>query len=94
VRLTRTEFPIRFGRELPLLQVQPIHRSVYAEDVLGQFSFVGDLTAFTSADWAKYRATVVKPNVDPERKPGAYAVATRKRQTRDDGPSAPPDSEP
>jgi hypothetical protein len=93
VRLTRTDFPIRFGRELPLLQVQPIHRSMYSEDVLGQFSFVGDLAEFTSADWEKYRATVVKPNVDPERKPGAYAVATRKRQTRDDGPTAAPDSD-
>jgi len=40
LRLTRTEFPISFVRELPLVQVQPIHRSLYAEDVLGKFSFV------------------------------------------------------
>jgi hypothetical protein len=92
VRLTRTEFPISFGRELPLLQVQPIHRSLYSEDVLGKFSFVEDLADFTPEDWNRYRATVVKPNVDPDRKPGTYAVATRKRQGSTHGPPAASDS--
>ncbi len=81
VRLTRTEFPIGFGRELPLLQVQPIHRSLYAEDVLGSFAVVGDLADLTPADWEKYRATVVKPNVASDRKPGGYAISTRKRRS-------------
>jgi hypothetical protein len=81
LRLTRTEIPIRFGRELPLLQLQPIPRSLYSENVLGGSSFVGDLSDFTADDWDKYRTTVVKPNTDAGRKPGAYAVAARKRRT-------------
>jgi hypothetical protein len=92
IRLTRTEFPISFGRELPLLQVQPIHRSLYSEDVLGKFSFVDDLADLTPEEWDLYRATVVKPNLDPERKPGAYAVSTRKRRDHGHGPASAPDS--
>jgi hypothetical protein len=80
VRLTRTEFPISFAREMPLVQVQPIHRSLYSEDVLGKFGLVEDLADFAPEDWERYRATVVKPNTDPDRKPGAYAVTSRKRR--------------
>lgn len=82
LRLTRTEMPIKFTQETPLLQVQPIHRSVYSEDVLGTFGYVRNLTDLAPEDWAKYQATIVKPNVDPARKPGAYAVAARKRGNR------------
>jgi len=92
VRLTRTEFPINFRPELPLLQVQPIHRSMYSDDVLGKLSFVDELADLTPADWEKYRATVVKPNIDPHRKPGGYAISTRKRERRGDDPVAGPGS--
>ncbi len=80
VRLTRTEYPITFRRELPLLQVQPIHRSMYSEDVLGNSAFVEALTDFSPSDWERYRTTVVTPNLDRNRRPGAYAVSARKRE--------------
>lgn len=80
-RLTRTDFPISFAREFPLLQAQPIHRSLCSEDVLGKFSLVEELAHLTPDDWERYRATVVKPNLDPDRRPGAYAVSTRKRRS-------------
>jgi hypothetical protein len=92
VRLTRTEFPIRFGPEMPLVQVQPVPRSVYAEETLGKFGYVDDLAGLTPDDWERYRATVVKPNLDPHRRPGQYAVAARKRQSRGEG--APPEGDP
>jgi hypothetical protein len=79
VRLTRTHAPIEFDADFPFLQVQPVHRSLYGS-ALDQFEIVAGLDQIDSAGWDAYRETVVKPNVDPERRPGQYAVAARRRR--------------
>ncbi len=78
VRLTRTHAPIEFDPNLPLLQVQPVHQSTYGRS-LDHFDIVEGLEQLGEEDWNAYRRTVVKPNEDPHRQRGQYAVATRKR---------------
>lgn len=87
IRLTRTNAPVEFDAEFPFLQVQPVHRSTY-DEVLDDFDMVPDLTQFTPGDWQAFHQTVVKPNIDPLRQRGAYAVKTRKRRKKE----APADS--
>jgi hypothetical protein len=41
------------------------------------------LADLTEDDWADYEDTVVRPNVDPNRQRGAYAMRTRKRRKGD-----------
>lgn len=79
VRLTRTHHPIEFDANMPFLQVQPVHQSTYGH-ALDRFDVVEDLGQLTEADWEAYRKTVVKPNTDPHRQRGQYAVTTRRRQ--------------
>jgi hypothetical protein len=81
IRLTRTDTPIAFNADLPFLQVQPVHRTLYGE-VLDQFNVVGGLAELGPAEWNAYRTTVVAPNVDPERRHGQYAATTRRRRKR------------
>ncbi len=79
IRLTRTDVPIEFRTDLPLFQVQPVPRFVYADETLAAFETVPDLAQFGSGDWDAYRETIVGPNSTPERRPGRYAVTARKR---------------
>ena len=81
VRLTRTNTPIEFDSEFPFLQVQPVPRSLCAER-LDQFRVVSNVSALSSSDWEAYRKTVVLPSSDPNRRPGQYALASRKRRKR------------
>lgn len=80
IRLKRTDTPVVFRRDLPLFHIQPIPQYVYADDTLNAFEVVPDLASFDDADWARYRDTVVKPNIDPERRHGRYAVTARRRR--------------
>jgi len=80
LRLTRTDHPVEFDPDMPLLQVQPIPQAAYADAVLGTAELVPALTSFTDADWADFRATIVAPNQDPEHVQGAYAAAARRRR--------------
>ncbi len=82
VRLTRTNAPIEFDAEFPFLQVQPVHRSLY-DNTLDTFTVVPELGQFTPADWAAFQQTVVRPNVDPNRQRGEYAMNTRKRRKKE-----------
>jgi Family of unknown function (DUF6065) len=79
VRLTRTNVPVEFNEEYPFLQVQPVHRSTYG-NALDRFELVPELGRLTPADWEAFRATVVRPNVDPHRLRGQYAVTSRRRR--------------
>lgn len=79
VRLTRTSTPVEFNEEYPFLQVQPVHRSTYGS-ALDSFELVPDLDQLKPGDWEAFRTTVVKPNVDPHRQRGQYAVNTRRRR--------------
>ena len=81
-RLTRTHAPVEFDAEFPLLQVQPVHRSVCGE-ALDDFRVVSDLGQLSPDDWAAFQRTVVKPNIDPNRQRGQYAATTRRRRKRE-----------
>jgi hypothetical protein len=61
IRLTRTNAPIEFRVEHPLLQVQPVHRA-WCYDQLERYQIVADLKRLTTDDWAAFRKTVVQPN--------------------------------
>jgi hypothetical protein len=62
IRLTRTHSPVEFGTDLPLFQVQPIHRTLYSNDSLNDFVITKDLHALAETDWDAYHRTVVHPN--------------------------------
>jgi hypothetical protein len=79
LRLIKTDVPIHFSTETPLVQVQPLHRSAYAEDVSKKFAVIDDPRAFPAEAWERYEQTIVKPNVEP-RPAGAYAAAARRRR--------------
>ena len=72
IRLIKTDYPIEFQKSLPMMQVQPVHRSVYADDFLNRFQIA-------DPDWEAYREVVVGPNTDAHRRKGAYAIHSRKR---------------
>jgi uncharacterized protein DUF6065 len=80
LRLTRTDRPVRFQADYPLAQVQPLPRWLYQDATLQATRFIGELVALAPADWEDYCATVVRPNHDPNRQVGRYAIAARRRR--------------
>ena len=79
VRLTRTNVPIEFDAEFPLVQVQPVHRDVYG-DALNTYNTLSGLQEVDLESWESFRHTVVAPNIDPHRRRGQYAARTRRRR--------------
>jgi len=79
LRLVKTDAPIHFSTELPLIQVQPLHRSAYTEEVSNSFGFTADLAGLPAEAWSRYEQNIVKPNLDP-RPAGAYAASVRRRR--------------
>ena len=79
VRLVKTDLPIEFSTEIPLLQVQPLHRSTYAEEVSNRFHLIQGLSDFPAHAWSRYEETIVKPNLEP-RPAGVYAAQARRRK--------------
>lgn len=80
VRLIKTDVPIHFSTETPLVQVQPLQRATYAEEVSNAFGLVADIAAFPPEAWSRYEEAIVRPNLDPARPVGAYATAVRRRR--------------
>jgi hypothetical protein len=80
LRLVKTDIPIRFNTEVPLIQVQPLHRSTYTGEYAMSAATVGDAASFPPEVWSRYENTLVKPNLDPSRPVAAYATAVRKRR--------------
>lgn len=80
IRLVKTDVPIHFSTEIPLLQIQPLHRSTYSEEICNSFEVIGDPAEFAGSAWSKYEETIVRPNLDPERPVAAYATAVRRRR--------------
>lgn len=80
IRLIKTDVPIHFSTEVPLLQIQPLHRSTYSEEICNSFDVLGDPAQFPQDAWLKYEETIVKPNLDPDRQVAAYASAVRRRR--------------
>lgn len=88
-RLTRTDIPVEFRTDFPLIQVQPIPRSVLDEAGQNDYELVPDMSFLTPEDWDDYYDTVVRPNVQEKRPRGQYATAARKRRKSEDGGSPP-----
>ncbi|WP_148301830.1 DUF6065 family protein [Sneathiella glossodoripedis] len=80
LRLRKTDMPISFRRDMPLMQIQPLHRSTYSEKVLKDFEFAEDLNSFDDEDWTDYKATVLDPGSAQERPRGLYAKTSRKNR--------------
>jgi hypothetical protein len=80
IRLVKTDVPVHFDTETPLVQVQPLPRSVYTAEVSNAFDVVAEPTRFPPEAWSRYEASIVKPNLDPARPVGAYATSVRKRR--------------
>jgi hypothetical protein len=80
LRLTRTHTPVHFRADFPFAQIQPLPRTVYEGEILGNFSHVSSIDSWIEQDWEDYTETVIRPNNDPNRRPGLYAVAARKRR--------------
>ena len=80
LRLTRTHTKIQLRAGLPIAQLQPLPRHVYGDETLNAAEAAPALADLGEREWADYIATVVKPNDDPDRTPGRYAVAARKRR--------------
>jgi hypothetical protein len=80
IRLIKTDRPVHFSTEIPLVQVQPLRRSAYADEVLKNFSLIADPGAFSEEAWSRYEQTIVKPNLDPQRPVAAYAASVRRRR--------------
>lgn len=80
IRLTKTDTPIDFNSQFPLLQVLPIPRHSYEEGTLNNYELVPDLKQLTPEDWDDYYDTVVRPHVQEVRPRGQYASAARKRR--------------
>ncbi len=86
MRLTKTDTPIDFRPDYPLLQVQPIPRMAYDDDMLKNYELVPDLNQLTPEDWDDYYDTVVRPHVQDARPRGQYAAAARKRRAQEEKP--------
>jgi len=85
IRLTKTDVPIEFRPDYPLLQVQPIPRHAYEDATLNNYELVPELRQFSPEDWDDYYDTVVRPNVQEVRPRGQYAAAARKRRAAEGG---------
>ena len=84
MRLTKTDVPIDFRADFPLLQVQPLPRHAYDDATLNNYELVPDLRQLTPEDWDAYYDTVVRPHVQETRPRGQYAAAARKRRASED----------
>ena len=80
LRLTRTHAPVHFKSDFPFAQVQPLPRIAYADETMDAVTYIPQIEKLTSRDWNDYIQTVVRPNDDPERPHGQYAIAARRRR--------------
>src|SRR3984957_18236069 len=84
IRLIKTDVPIDFRQEHPMLQVQPIPRIAYQEATLNNYELVPELNQFSPDDWDDFYDTVVRPNAMTERPRGMYAAESRKRRAAEE----------
>jgi len=80
LRLTRTHMPIRLSSQVPLVQAQPLPRTLYGDATLDRVELLPDLQDLSPIDWQDYRRSIVEPNTRPGRPLGGYAVQGRRRR--------------
>ena len=85
MRLTKTNTPIEFRSDFPVLQVQAIPREALEERGQNDYEIVPDLDAMRPEDWDDFYDTVVRPNVAVKRPRGEYAAAARRRAKGEEG---------
>jgi hypothetical protein len=85
MRLTKTNTPIEFRADFPMLQVQPLPREVLDEQGQNNYELVPAIEQFSGEDWDDFYDTVVRPNVMDQRPRGQYAAAARKRRKGEGG---------
>lgn len=85
IRITRTDMPIEFRADFPLLQVQALPRIALDEAGQNDYEIVPDLAGLSGEDWDDYYQTVVRPNVAEKRPRGHYATEARKRRKAEGG---------
>jgi hypothetical protein len=83
LRLTRTHTPIEVRTDVPLFQVQPLHRSTYTDELLNDYEVAPGLSGMCEADWADYHNTVVVPSQSSSCPLGRDAVAVRRRRRQE-----------
>lgn len=80
LRLTKTDTPIAFSADYPLLQVQALPREALDEGGLNNYEIVPDIEGLRPEDWDDFYDTVVRPNVKVNRPRGEYAAIARRRR--------------
>lgn len=80
LRLTRTDTPVAFRRDMPLFQVQPIPREAYADAALNGCVVEAGLDRLSAADWADYDRSVVAPRRGGACPLGRHAAEVRRRR--------------
>ncbi len=80
IRLSKTDVPIVFRPEDPLLQLQPVPRHAYEDSTLNNYELVPKLEQFAPEDWDQFYDTVVLPHTKEPRVRGQYAAEARKRR--------------
>jgi hypothetical protein len=84
MRITKTDVPIDFSADFPMLQVLPIPRAAYDDSALNNYELVPDLASLRPEDWDDYYDAVVRPHVQTHRPRGQYAAAARKRRAAEE----------
>jgi hypothetical protein len=86
MRITKTDVPIEFSADFPVVQVQALPREALDETAQNNFGIVPDLESFQPEDWDDFYDTVVRPNVTTNRPRGEYAaIARRRRKAEEQG---------
>jgi hypothetical protein len=80
MRFTRSHMPIRLRSDYPLLQVQPVPRHNYSNEMLDKMEVTPGPSHLTQAHWEAYHTSIVEPNSRPNRPFGAYATTARKQR--------------
>lgn len=81
IRLAKTDIPITFDVGYPLMQVQPLQQSTYAEEVFDAVETADGVAKFSPDDWESYRQTIADPGLGLEREKGFYAKMVRRQKS-------------
>jgi len=83
LRLTRTHAPVEIRTDVPLFQVQPLHRPTYADEALNDYEIAPGLSGLRETDWEDYRDTVVAPSQNRGCPLGRDAAIVRRRRRQE-----------
>ncbi len=82
VRLTKTDIPIIVRADQPLLQLTPIFRAHYSDELLANVEITTSASDWTNDEWDAFRRTLVAPHKMEHRPAGLYATKARRRRKR------------